>query len=192
MNDILLQLSQNPNARRLIRGLGLPLPMPEGLARAETPMVERPLHDAEIAVGGYRHPDDAGESALIPVLAATLAKAGATALLTTGAELPTAFQEQGDAWGRPPRALMLDALPDKLAVDALVFDATQIRDAAGLRALYEFFHPLLPSLGKRGRAVLLARPPAQARRRSPRPRPPSRASCARSARSSASAVRRPT
>lgn len=159
MNDILLQLGQNAQARKLVKTLGLPLPMPQTLARSKTPMVERPLHDYEIAVGGYSSPDSDEESKLIPVLAKTLAKAGATALLTTGVEIPPAFQQQGDAWGRPPRALILDALPDKLRLDALVFDASEIRDAAGLRALYDFFNPLLRSLGKNGRVVVLARDP---------------------------------
>lgn len=168
MNDVLLQLGQNPQARKLVKSLGLPLPMPQSLARAKGPMEERPLHDYEIAIGGYGAPasDDAesNDSALIPVLARTLAQAGATALVTgKGVEVPKAFTDEGDAWGRPPRALILDALPDKLRLDAMVFDATEITDAAGLRALYEFFHPLLRNLRKCGRVVILAREPGEAR-----------------------------
>lgn len=160
MNDILLQLGQNPQARRLVKTLGLPLPMPQSLARAKGGLDERPLHDYEIAVAGYAGPEQSeGESALIPVIAHTLAKAGATALVTGGVEIPAAFEAEGDAWGRPPRALLLDALPDKLRMDAMVFDATQIVDAEGLRSLYEFFHPLIRSLRKCGRVVLLAREP---------------------------------
>lgn len=155
MNDILLQLGKNPQARKLIQTLGLPLPMPQALARAKGPMEERPLHDYEIAIGGQ------GE--LIDVLANTLARAGATALLTFGAHVPPAFETQGEAYGRPPRSLMLDALPDKLAVDAMVFDATGIRETGGLRALYEFFHPLIGGLRKCGRVVVLARPAEQTR-----------------------------
>ena len=160
MNDILLQLGQNPQARKLVKTLGLPLPMPQTLARAKGPMEQRPLHDYEIAVGG--HPGE-GESALVEVLAGTLTRAGATPLVVGGAVLPPAFVAQGEAWGRPPRGLMLDALPDKLKLDGMVFDATEIRDAAGLRSVYEFFHPLIKSLGRCGRVVLLARPPAAAR-----------------------------
>jgi 3-oxoacyl-[acyl-carrier protein] reductase len=155
MNDILLQLGKNPQARRLIQTLGLPLPMPQSLARAKGPMEERPLHDHEIAVGG------AGE--LTELLANTLARAGATALLTSGAHIPDSFERQGEAFGRPPRSLMLDALPEKLQVDALVFDATGIRETTGLRALYDFFHPLIGSVRKTGRVVVLVRPPEHAR-----------------------------
>lgn len=162
MNDILLSLGKNHQARRLVKTLGLPIPIPQALARAKGPIEARPLHDYEIAVGGHADAG-AGESALIEVLAATLTKAGATPLVVGGARIPPAFIDHGDAWGRPPRGLMLDGLPDKLRLDAMVFDATQISDAAGLRSLYEFFHPLLRSLRKCGRVVLLARPPGQAR-----------------------------
>ncbi|MFV8754075.1 3-oxoacyl-ACP reductase [Nannocystaceae bacterium ST9] len=155
MNDILLQLGKNPQARRLIQTLGIPLPMPQSLARAKGPMEERPLHDYEIAIGGQ------GE--LNEVLAHTLARAGATALLTSGAHIPPAFDQQGEAFGRPPRSLMLDALPEKLQVDALVFDATGIHEPNGLRAVYEFFHPLIGGLRKCGRVVVLARPAEHAR-----------------------------
>ncbi len=157
MNDILLQLGQNPQARRLIQTLGLPLPMPQALKRAKGPMEERPLHDYEIAIGGF------GETPLTTVLANTLAKAGATVLSTTGVHVPPAFEQQGEAWGRPPRALMLDALPEKLEVDALVFDASGISHPSELRSLYDFFHPLVARVRRCGRVVLLARPPAQAR-----------------------------
>lgn len=156
MNDILLQLGQNPQARRLIQTLGIPLPMPQALARAKGPMEERPLHDQEIALGGF------GDSAITTMLANTLAKAGATALLTSGAHVPEVFEQQGEAWGRPPRSLMLDALPEKLEVHALVFDASAITNTAELRSLYEFFHPLIGRVRRCGRAVVLARPPAQA------------------------------
>lgn len=159
MNDILLQIGQNPQARKLVKTLGLPLPIPQSLARARGPMEERPLHDYEIVVGG--HPGD-GESTLVQVLAKTLTRAGATPLVVGGAVIPPAFVSEGEAWGRPPRGLMLDALPDKLKFDAMVFDATEIRDAAGLRSLYDFFHPLIRNLGRCGRVVLLARPPATA------------------------------
>ena len=167
MNDILLQLGKNPQARRLVKTLGLPLPMPQNLARAKGPMEERPLHDYEIAVGGYSRPqreEDSPESSVIPRLAEVLARAGATALVAgSGVVIPPAFEQAGDAWGRPPRTLILDALPEKLRLDAMVFDATEIEDVAGLRAVYDFFHPLVRSLRKCGRVVILGREPGEAR-----------------------------
>ena len=50
--------------------------------------------------------------------------------------------------------------PDEdVKLGALVFDATGIEDSAGLRALYEFFHASIRSLGPSGRAVVLGTPP---------------------------------
>ncbi len=42
---------------------------------------------------------------------------------------------------------------------ALVFDATAIVDTDGLRALYDFFHPLIRTLRSSGRVVVLGSPP---------------------------------
>ena len=44
----------------------------------------------------------------------------------------------------------------------LVFDATGIDQPAGLRALYDFFHPRLRTLYPNGRVIVLGRPPAPA------------------------------
>ena len=46
--------------------------------------------------------------------------------------------------------------------DALIFDATELRSAADLRALYDFFHPLVRDLARSGRVVVVGRPPASA------------------------------
>jgi 3-oxoacyl-[acyl-carrier protein] reductase len=45
---------------------------------------------------------------------------------------------------------------------ALVFDATEIDDSARLRALYEFFHPVIRSLARNGRVLVLGTPPDEA------------------------------
>nr|BFE47391.1 3-oxoacyl-ACP reductase [Saccharothrix mutabilis subsp. capreolus] len=45
---------------------------------------------------------------------------------------------------------------------ALVFDATGIGGIEELRELYEFFHPVIRSLGPCGRVVVLGTPPAEA------------------------------
>jgi 3-oxoacyl-[acyl-carrier protein] reductase len=43
-------------------------------------------------------------------------------------------------------------------VHALVFDATGITEVAGLRALYDFFHPRIKSIGSCGRLIVVGRP----------------------------------
>src|SRR6202000_2738039 len=40
---------------------------------------------------------------------------------------------------------------------ALVFDATGIKDPSGLRALYDFFHPIVGKLARSGRVIVLGR-----------------------------------
>jgi 3-oxoacyl-[acyl-carrier protein] reductase len=45
---------------------------------------------------------------------------------------------------------------------ALVFDATGIRESAGLRALYDFFHPVIRHVGASGRVVLVGGSPEDA------------------------------
>jgi 3-oxoacyl-[acyl-carrier protein] reductase len=48
------------------------------------------------------------------------------------------------------------------ALAALVFDASAIADSTRLRALHEFFHPRIRSLGRNGRVLVLATPPNEA------------------------------
>jgi 3-oxoacyl-[acyl-carrier protein] reductase len=94
------------------------------------------------------------------VIAQTLVVAGADPHVV-GADLE-AFRDLGEAYGRPGVPLDLGALPGDLRVEALVFDATAIETPAELRALYDFFHPLLSRLIPSGRAVVLGRPAAAA------------------------------
>jgi len=52
--------------------------------------------------------------------------------------------------------------PGERDLAALVYDATGITDLAGLRGLYDFFHPNARSLRSSGRVVVLGTPPADA------------------------------
>jgi 3-oxoacyl-[acyl-carrier protein] reductase len=58
---------------------------------------------------------------------------------------------------RDPSATGADGAPPANA--ALVFDATGIMDATGLRALYDFFHPVARSVYPNGRVIVLGTPP---------------------------------
>lgn len=147
MNDVLLEIGKNPSARRLVKSLGLPIPLPEPLRRERGATPERPLQDRKIVVGG------AGD--LIPIIAETLAPAGADPYVADGVR--SAFVAPGEAFGRPPRPL--DALGDA-RVDALVFDASSLSSAADLRALFDFFQPLVSRVARSGRVLVLARPAA--------------------------------
>ncbi len=152
MSDFLLELSRNPTARKLIKTAGLPVPMPQSLRRAKGPRDERPLHDHAIVFGS--HPG----GAMAPLVAQTMAIAGADVHLVGEPALAQPFAEPGEAYGRPARPLDLDALPDGFKAHGFLFDATGLDDPSQLRALYDFFHPLGHRLRNCGRVVVLGRP----------------------------------
>lgn len=149
MSDFLLELSKNPNVRRAVQSLGLPLPMPMVLRRGQGAWSERPLQDEAVIVGG------ASGGGLTEVISKTLIHAGANPLLLDYGLLP-AFGDLGEAYGRPARVVPSGGTD--LRARALVFDATGVADTAGLRALYDFFHPLMRGLDRSGRVVVLGRP----------------------------------
>ncbi len=149
MADMLLELSRRPQARRLIKSLGLPIPMPPQLVRPTAPRGDRPLDGRPVAVAF------APGSALTAPLAAALAEAGAT-VWTAGAP-PVEMAEAAEAFGRPTRLLDAEDTGRK-KLDALIFDGTALGGPEALGALYEFFHPLVRELGPGGRAVVLSRP----------------------------------
>lgn len=153
MSDFLLE---NQAARKLIQTLGLPVPVPARLRRAKGPWDERPLHDDDIVVGA------AAGGAMADALARTLTMAGASPWVTRP-ELAAAFAEPGEAFGRPAKLIELAeggaGLPEGMRVRGLVFDATNLSDPSELRALYDFFHPLVNRVMPCGRVVVIGRPP---------------------------------
>jgi 3-oxoacyl-[acyl-carrier protein] reductase len=156
MSDFLLELGQNPNARKLIKTLGLPLPIPQTLRRADGPWEERPLHDYDVAVGA------AGKGSLLPVIAETLTGSGANPHVV-GDKAAAPFASPGEAYGRRPKPLDLAAVPETAMFDGLVFDASDLADIAGLRAIYDFFHPLIGQTVKCARAIVIGRAAEQAK-----------------------------
>ncbi len=148
MSDFLLQ---NEPARKVIKTLGLPLPVPPKLRRARGPMEARPLHDHRIVVGA------APSGTLAPTLAGLLTRAGASCLVTTG-ELEQAFAAPGEAYGRPAQRIEATQMPEGGKARALIFDATGIGSPSDLRALYDFFHPLMYQVANNGRVVVIGRP----------------------------------
>ena len=51
MSDYLLDLGQNPTARKVVKTLGLPIPIPQALNRARGPWEARPLQGRDVLVG---------------------------------------------------------------------------------------------------------------------------------------------
>jgi len=151
MSDLLIELGANPTARQLIGKLGVPIPLPQRLRRAKGPAEERPLHDHTVVVAAGPQP------ALTATLAKALAAAGANPIVFGDDDAAAPYLEAGEAYGRPPQVLSGDP-PDGLRPNALVFDATGLRDPSELDSLYEFFHPWVKRLNRCGRIAVLCRP----------------------------------
>jgi 3-oxoacyl-[acyl-carrier protein] reductase len=151
MSDFLLEVSKNPTARSLVRSLGLPIPLPQPLRRDAGPWLARPLADAQALVGATEGAE------LLGAVAECLAAAGADTWLSMPAPLAALFRDPGETFGRPARAA--EALPEGKSVDALVFDATGVRDVGSLRAVFDFFQPRVSRIARCGRVVILGRTP---------------------------------
>jgi 3-oxoacyl-[acyl-carrier protein] reductase len=152
MSDFLVELNQNRRAKRIIRSLGLPIPLPEKLRRETGAWQERPLADDLVVVGSTPG------ASFAPALARSLAAAGANTLVVGDDLAP--FRDPGEAYGRPAR--QLNGSHGDVRAAALIFDASGIADPRGLGALYDFFHGLVGNLRTSGRVVVLARPLAEA------------------------------
>lgn len=151
MSDFLLELSRNPQARRFIDSLGLPISLPEPLRRGRGAWEERPLEGATVVVYS------AGSGELLPILAHALIPAGADVLAADGAKALAAFRGPAEAYARKADVVSHAEPPDGLRPRALVVDATGMKTPDSLRGLYDFLHPWARTLDKSGRIVVLGR-----------------------------------
>lgn len=154
MSDFLLELSQNPTAKKFIQNAGLPIPMPAPLSRFRAAHPEQPLSDLPVVVGG--------EGQMTDTLAHTIILAGADPYVV-GDALAKQFAGPGEAYGRNPEQLGDDEMPTGMKAHALVFDATGLDTPASLVALYNFYHPRMRQIAKSGRLVVIGRPADQAK-----------------------------
>ncbi len=151
MSDYLVNLGANPRARKLIRTVGLPLPLPQKLRRERAPWKERPLDGLPVAVGQLE------QAELTAVLARSLAAAGAQPHVLGDEAQLAPYLEQGAAFGRRPESMGDEDCPKRPR--ALIFDATGIGGPEQLHAVYRFFHLRLRGLDRCGRVLVLGRPP---------------------------------
>ena len=151
MSDFLLE---NPQARSIVKTLGLPIPLPEPLSRAKGAYEQRPLDDKTVLVGG--------SGTLHPTLAEVLCRAGANPIVVaeSDAELEP-YRAPGEAWGRPPTRVAPGEAPEGQKVDAIVFDGTGIASPEAFVEAYQFFHLWMRRLNRSGRVVVIGRPPAE-------------------------------
>ena len=154
MTDLLLE---NENARKLVKTLGLPIPVPEKLARSKGPYEERPLDDKMVLVCGV--------GGLQATLAQILTKAGAYPLVVgTSDAVLEPFVGPGEAWARAPRRVEPGQAPEGERVDAIVFDGTGLETPDDLHQLYVFMSPWIRQLNRSGRVVVIGRPAGDAKK----------------------------
>ncbi len=140
MSDFLLNLSANRTASAVVKGIGLPVPLPQPLERDTGPWNARPLEGRIVVLASC-------ESAqLVPTLESALTAFGAD--VVTGAQAAHGIKSEDIPEGQRPHAL--------------VFDATGMDDLSALDDLYSFFHAQVRSLSTCGRAIALVRPPQEA------------------------------
>jgi 3-oxoacyl-[acyl-carrier protein] reductase len=153
MTDVLLELGENPLARKLVSSAKLPIPMPQRLERLQGARAERFLEGRNILASG------AGE--LTEVLSRTLCRAGATTQVDSAA-LAQAFAPAAEAYGRPTKLLIPDESLAAEPAAALIIDTSHFKAPADLKALYAFLHSYLPRLSRSGRVLILGREPDEA------------------------------
>ena len=155
MTDFLMKLGTSPRARQVIKSLGLPIPMPQRLARPLGPGTERPLADQDVGVF------TTSKSVLGAELGKVLAQAGTNSYVAGGESSLDLFRAAGEAYGRPAKGLTLEEDSQGPSFAALVCDVTHLAGPQDLRSIYDFFHPLIKKLESCGRVVVLGRPPEE-------------------------------
>ncbi|MBF0238382.1 MAG: 3-oxoacyl-ACP reductase [SAR324 cluster bacterium] len=150
MSDFLLELGKNPQARKWIKSLGLPIPMPQALERDQDSWKVRILANQQagvyVAAGSFAATE----------IATTLAEAGASLHVAGDSKSLKAFNEPTEAYGQPIRKLDISGnISDNQKFKVLVFDATGISSPEEFKQVYDFFHPLATKMEKSGRIVIV-------------------------------------
>lgn len=140
MSDYLVELAKNPTARKVIKNLGLPVPMPRELLRSQGPRQARPLVGQSVAfwTGANRVADKMAQA-----IGEALRGAGAQVYAPANSEITEAMPLNSDS---------------SMEFSALLFDASSLRTPEDLRALYDFFHPRIGRVRAGGRIIIIGRP----------------------------------
>lgn len=145
MADRYQSFTHSGPGRLISKQLGIPQP-----ARLRRYEPGQPLLDGPVMLGA------AGGGRLLEPAARPLAEVGAEAHVLERGPAQTAATEAG----LETRVSTPESSGDTRFA-ALVFDASGIDRTAGLRELYDFFHPVIRQVGPSGRVLVLATPPEQ-------------------------------
>ncbi|WP_166269512.1 3-oxoacyl-ACP reductase [Marinobacter caseinilyticus] len=148
MSDLYLKLVNTSIGKSAAQSLGLPSPLPlKRWKRSDQPFIE-----GNVLIGAA-----SGGKALSAV---------ANIVNTSAAMLHHASNQDSlkESANAGPKAKPLDittAIGESFT--ALIFDGTGIKDAYGLRAVYDFFHPTIRKLANCGRVLVIGRDPESCR-----------------------------
>jgi len=146
MTDRYQQFTQTPPGRLVAARLGLPRPATLRRYRPGEPVLA-----GRVALGA------APDGQLLAPAAAVLEELDAHALVLSHGPAAIAADQEGlstSVW---------DPSGDgDTRLGAIIFDASGITTAAGLREAYDFLHPVIRRLGRSGRLLVLGRPPETA------------------------------
>lgn len=146
MADRYQQLADSPPGRFIVKRLGLPKPTPLRRYEQGQPVLEGPALAGGTAGGR-----------LLPPALGVLRAVGADIHVTAQEHV----QEAAQAAGAGPRTTVWSPQADgDTRFAALVFDASGIARSEELRAVYEFFQPVVRRLRPSGRLLVLGTPPA--------------------------------
>jgi 3-oxoacyl-[acyl-carrier protein] reductase len=145
MADAFVSLAANPQVQLALRTLGVKLPLPPVLPRQSGAWAQPLLADLPVLVIGAT-----GDAAMARSVVDQLRRQGAPVVTPAG----VGHVEASGA------ALAVDDQRNQVRIHGLVLDATGLRQAADLEALYRHLHPWLGRLRAGGSVVLLARPVA--------------------------------
>jgi 3-oxoacyl-[acyl-carrier protein] reductase len=149
MGDLLLSISKNPQGRKLLSTVGVPVP--PRLVRAKGPWKEPALKGLGITIGG--------NGALHGAFADALPPAGAK--LNIYGRDTAEYAGQAEAFGCELESVAAGEAGPR--AHGLVFDATGVAHPDDLKEVYEFFHLNIRQVRKGGRVIVLGRPQVEQR-----------------------------
>src|SRR5688572_24739639 len=141
MADTLHQILESPPGRFVAKQLGVPTPASLRRYEPGQPLLEEPA-----LLGG------APGARLLPAATTVLRAAGAEIHRLGGDHVKKSVSRAKD---------YTPSEEDSQRFGALIYDASGIDSSAGLRDIYEFFHPTVRKVGTSGRIIVLGTPPEQ-------------------------------
>ncbi len=150
MSDLYQRVANSPLGRPIINALSLPTPV----ALERFTSGQKSFLEGEAFLGAAKN--GTALNVIGRVLTASTAKISCpqaiSGTLTNSEDIKTAFTTHINA-------LDLGQLPEGKKYKALIFDASGIENGEGLRAVYDFFHPLIRKIAKCGRLIIIGQTP---------------------------------